>query len=272
MASSLNINKINDLYHSPAGEEIAAAELLPVIERYFPKKENSMILEVGCAFGRNLPALVEIGGAQVYACDIDDEALAKAKEKIIQKNLVDRVTLVKQVQEDQLPFNDNQFNVVIAWQLLEHIFNFQIKKKIIQEMVRVCSSGGLIIIETPNAFFPIDYHDSALPFVHWFLPRSWRQFLIRKVRGRNYPPSEYINIFKLEQLLKSCGAKVNKLSVIYFEKNYQDILKHLGGTTRVLKKLFFVFYWPVYCLLKIFHLPADTFTPSLRVVYQIIKE
>ncbi len=263
-------SKINSLYHDEkTGQEFAVKELLPVVNRY-NKAKAPKILEVGCGFGRNLYALSKVEKAQVIGCDIDKAELNKARERV-EKNKLNNVKLAVQENPDKLPFDNNSFDVVVLWQVLEHVLEKANKEKLLKEVNRVVKSGGVVIIETPNAFFPFDYHDTGLPLVHWLLPNSWRKFLLTKIRKQNWPVSQYTNIFQIKKFLTVETSKIIPLTKIYFINKYWEIFFNLGATMGNLKRIYFIFYFPIYLLLRLFGLPADLFAPAIRVVFKIEK-
>ena len=53
-----------------------------------------------------------------------------------------------------------------------------------------------------NQWFPFDYHDNKFPLVHWIAPRAVREWITWKVRGKRYPPSEYLSLPGLERLIR----------------------------------------------------------------------
>ena len=266
-----NINEITSLYHSEEGYELAKQELLPLIKEY-ATHEQSRILEIGCSFGRNLVALASLPNADITGCDIDTKLLSQAQKRLQEKGIT-AVKLVHQTNERQLPFDGNSFDIIVTWQLLEHVMSPEEKKCILQEAARVVKNNGIIIIETPNQLFPIDYHDTNLPFIHWIFPDSWREYFIRKIRKNKWPASQYTTIFQLKRFLKTSPGiqKIHSETKIYFQKSYQNIFKHWGGTRIGAKKIFFILYYPFYLLLRLLGLPGDTFTPSLRVVFRVNK-
>lgn len=266
-----DLNKFDDFYRSPEGEKMAREELLPVIERYQPAADLK-ILEVGCGYGRNLEALSGLKGSAFFGCDISAEDLAAAEKRAKELGRAN-IKLSLQPDKNKLPYEDGQFDLVVLWQVLEHVPSKEEKKSLLSEVSRVAKNNGLVLIETPNFFFPIDYHDTSLPLVH-YLPAAWRAPLIKKTRQRNFPPSFYTNIYQINNFLSSFGqvAAVKKMSRIFFEKKYFDIFKHLGGTRQGSKRMFFVLYFPIYLLLNLFKIDVDLFAPSVRAVFKIEKK
>jgi len=267
-----SINKINNIYKSEVGDKLAVEELLPLVKKYV-KVENPKILEVGCGYGRNLFALSHLKNSEVVGCDISKNELKKAQIKM-DKYGIKNVQLSLQTDNNKLPFVDNSFDLVVMWQVLEHVFSEEEKKNLINEVMRVLKKGGYVLIETPNWLFPFDYHDNNLPLVHWVFPDCWRQFITTRIRKEKFPPSQYTTICQIKKFIsKSSYIKSFKqVTKIYFEESYLDIFRHLGGTRKGFKVLFFLLYAPMYYTLRIMGFSGDTLTPSIRVIFKVDKK
>lgn len=267
----MDVNEINEIYKSKAGDELAKEELLPVVKKYL-KAKAPKILEIGCGYGRNLYALSHIPKSQITGCDISEGELKEAEKKM-KSYQITNVKTILQKESDRLPFADDSFDFVVIWQVVEHIPSKEEKQKFINESTRILKDRGHILIETPNFLFPFDYHDSGLPFVHWILPKKWRRKITKIIRKEDFPPSQYTTVYQLKKLfrrnpnIKSFEQKTK----VYFEDCYGDVFRNLGGTRIKFKKIFFSLYAPLYYFLKLLRLPGDTFTPSLRLVYKIRK-
>ncbi|OGL73587.1 hypothetical protein A3D73_01615 [Candidatus Uhrbacteria bacterium RIFCSPHIGHO2_02_FULL_60_44] len=268
----MDINAQNRMYKTDEGSRLAVEELVPVVRRYLGRTKHPRILEVGCGFGRNIEALSSIPGADVYGCDFSNVELKKARERLDELKRTN-VTLVHQKNENRLPFDDDSFDAIVCWQVLEHVLSRETKKRLIGEMVRVLKSGGFILIETPNFWFPVDYHDNRMLFVHWLLPMRARHALTTLVRNEDFPPSQYTSIYELRRMLRRSQyvRSFKQRTCIYFEERYSDVFRHMGGTNVLLKKIFFAMYYLFYLALRLFGLKGDLFTPSVRVVFQVRK-
>jgi ubiquinone/menaquinone biosynthesis C-methylase UbiE len=267
----MDLNTLNDRYKSDEGDALAIAELTPVVQHHL-HSNNPKILEIGCGYGRNLVALAAIPEALVTGCDFSAEELAKAEEKLAGYGITN-VILVHQKNERVLPFENNSFDFIVLWQVLEHVLSTDKKKALLEEAARVLKDGGKILIETPNFLFPFDYHDNNLPLVHWLLSDNLRYKITRKVRKEDFPPSQYTTLFEINRFLRKAPGvtSIKQVTHIYFEKSYLDIFRNLGGTRVRSKIIFFTLYFPIYVVLRVFRLPADLFTPSIRIVTKISK-
>src|SRR6185503_6290541 len=107
-------------YHGPEGDAFAIEELTPVAERFLP--QGGRVLEVGCGYGRNLVALSAVPGARVVGCDpaMDQLERAKVRTAALPPERAQRISLARQ-EPFRLPFRDGTFDLVVLWQVLEHV-------------------------------------------------------------------------------------------------------------------------------------------------------
>jgi SAM-dependent methyltransferase len=102
---------------------------------------GKMVLDLGCRDG----ILTEqYCAANTVTCvDIDERALQLCRDRL-------RVEVIQHDLNYPLPFADHSFNVVVAADVLEHVFfgiNF------IREIRRVLVNDGVFLGSTPNAFY-----------------------------------------------------------------------------------------------------------------------
>ena len=259
-------------YHGPEGDTFALEELLPVARRFVTRE--SRVLEVGCGYGRNLVALAHLDPRLVVGSDVDRGELTRAAERRagLPPERGQRVSLVQQ-EPKRLPFKDDSFDFVVLWQVLEHLFGEDLKQTVVSECVRVLKPGGHILVETPNQFFPVDYHDNKLPFVHWVLPLPAREWLTHRVRGMKYHPSEYVQLFSCEALLRRAPRVrgIEKRTRVYFAQGYAEAWRELAGTQVAAKRVVFAAAWPFHLVARLFGSSADLVLPSLRAVWRVEK-
>jgi len=91
-----------------------------------------------CAYRRSVR---QIRGkvAEVVACDVD--------EAVMKNRAVDRAVLIEA--EDQLPFPDRYFDLIVADYVFEHVRDSHLVSR---ELTRVLATGGWICARTPNAY------------------------------------------------------------------------------------------------------------------------
>lgn len=99
----------------------------------------SSALDVGAGAGAHAIRLRDMG-FQVSACDLDGHA--------VDKLCGIGIRALKQKCPHVLPFGDGSFDFVFAWQVIEHVDNYE---AFLAEMHRVCRAGGVVALATPNA-------------------------------------------------------------------------------------------------------------------------
>ena len=106
--------------------------------------KNKKILEIGCGSGFGSNILSDYA-SEVYAIDIDRDAIEKAKENNKKRNIkfynIDVL--------DGLPFDRNSFDSVVCFQVFEHI-DPRKTKRFLSEIERILKSSGKLFLTTPN--------------------------------------------------------------------------------------------------------------------------
>jgi len=103
-------------------------------------RKISRILDVGCGYGYFLKICDEYG-LSTYGIDVSKYALIKAK-------LNTKAILIQQSVEDPFPFPDMFFDVVVAFDFIDHLIH---PVKFLQETYRVLKRSGVLIIECENS-------------------------------------------------------------------------------------------------------------------------
>ncbi len=103
--------------------------------------KNKTILDIGCRDGALTSFFVESN--TVLGVDIDEVSLQKAKDNLA----ID--VLLFDLQSDWSVFNQKKFDVVVAGEILEHVFY---PERVIENVSSVLSSEGVFIGSVPNAF------------------------------------------------------------------------------------------------------------------------
>jgi SAM-dependent methyltransferase len=115
-------------------------------------KKAGRLLEVGCATGIFLNAMRETGPWDVYGVDISEPAIRYARD-VFGLN-------VFRGQLEEARFPDNHFDVVVLWDVLEHLPN---PKSALLEIRRVLADDGWLVFRVPN----LDSLDAKLFGPYW---------------------------------------------------------------------------------------------------------
>lgn len=109
-------------------------------ERYIRKHvvRGCSILEVGCGPGFFLKRLEN--DFVTYGLDVSEIAISKAKERTSKSKLFIGMA-------ESLPFDDEQIDCMIAFDLVEHLERPEV---FLKEAARVLTKKGALIISTPN--------------------------------------------------------------------------------------------------------------------------
>jgi 2-polyprenyl-3-methyl-5-hydroxy-6-metoxy-1,4-benzoquinol methylase len=137
------LERLNDLYRDHQGRReefvFGADDRARVVARLVGGPGLD-VLDLGCRTG----ALTQhyAAGNRVTGVDVDREALARAEERL-------GIATVWTDVEEQLPFDDSSFDVVVAGELLEHLAD---PRSVISRVRRVLRPGGRLVGSVPNAY------------------------------------------------------------------------------------------------------------------------
>ena len=120
---------------------------------------SAKVLDLGCGDGRfTLKARERIGTKRVYGVDIYDPSIERAKSRGIH-------VIKWDLNEFPYPFKDNEFDVVLSNQVIEHLFY---PVKFMREVFRLLKPGGYAVISTEN----LASWDNIVALVFGYLPFS----------------------------------------------------------------------------------------------------
>jgi SAM-dependent methyltransferase len=115
--------------------------------RRLPLPLNAYIYEVGCGTGGNLSMLARHG--TVFAMEPDSSALEIA-------SLQQRACVRLGSLPDHLPFADQQYNLIVMLDVLEHLDDDRLALERLYPMLK---PGGTLLITVPAFSFLWSYHD-----------------------------------------------------------------------------------------------------------------
>ena len=106
----------------------------------FSMLKKQRILDIGADTG-DFSRFLADNGFDVYAVDAVDKAIESIKAKGITAYKLD-------VEEDNLPFEDNYFDSVYCGEIIEHLLT---PDHLLKECKRVLKREGVLVVTVPNA-------------------------------------------------------------------------------------------------------------------------
>lgn len=111
-----------------------------VVEDMLPVKKNCAYLDVGCGDAElTLERAKKLLTRNVWGIEVLDSEIKKAKAK--------KIIIKKSDLNDKLLFNDKQFDIITATQVIEHLYDIDV---FVSEIYRMLKPGGILIISTEN--------------------------------------------------------------------------------------------------------------------------
>lgn len=186
---------------SPTGERVIEEYYLSNPEDYliyqfhlatyrysFPFVIGKHVLDLGCGSGYGTDLIAQ-QGANVAGVDISADAISYARRHYNRTNLTFMV--VENVEEFPLPFSDSSFDVVLSFQVIEHLND---PKPYLQDIQRVLKPSGTLLLATPdrserlfsfqkpwNVWHVHEYQSSAL---HQLLNRYFSDVQVLRMGGK----------------------------------------------------------------------------------------
>ncbi len=136
---------------------------------YVDGLSNGKTLDIGCGTGMIMRLLQGFGPA--YGTELSWEAIRFLKQR-------DLELIIRSDANEALSFKDNTFSVVTCLDVLEHLDN---DFSLLKEMLRVCKSGGHVIVTVPAFELLWSPHDTALHHKR----RYTKQQMLEKIRHFN---------------------------------------------------------------------------------------
>lgn len=117
-----------------------------IVREFMEPVAGKRILEVACGRG-GFASFLASKGAIMFGADFSRVALNIAR----QRESGNRAAVVALAQADaqQLPYADESFDIIVSCETIEHLPDPQ---QGLKEMARVCRTGGLLYLTTPNYF------------------------------------------------------------------------------------------------------------------------
>lgn len=122
----------------------------------------------------------------------------------------------------------NSFSIVHSNATIEHVGSYQNQIAFLKELVRI--SKDYVFIQTPNRFYPIDFH-TLIPFIHW-LPKKIHRKILKILNLNFYSFEKNLNLLSKKDLVNIC----NKLKVTKYEIIEHKIFFFTSNLILIIKK------------------------------------
>ncbi len=192
------------------------------------KDRRPRILDVGCGTGANLLMLSEYGDAE--GVDVSEDALAFCRERGLNK--------VKLGAAEELPYEDGTFDLVTAFDVVEHIDDDLAG---LREMRRVLRPGGRVLLFVPTFMFLWGLQDDVsnhrrryrLPELQRVLEQAG--FEIERTTYANI--TFFVPILLMRQLMRLTGVKADSENNINVSALNGVLGSLFGAESWILKRM-----------------------------------
>ena len=175
--------------------------------RLLKKHQPKLILDIATGTGDFAIEALSLNPEKIIGVDISEGMLSVGREKLIKKNLTDKIELISGDSE-LLPFKDNFFDAVIV---SFGVRNFENLEKGLSDMLRVLKPGGKVVIlefSKPKSF---PFKQIYQFYFQWILPK------IGKLISKNHAAYTYLP--DSVQAFPDGDDFLNILDKIGFQKN-----------------------------------------------------
>lgn len=130
--------RVDNFYFNVSRQRyLATLQLVPHLN------QKSRVLDVGSGYGHLSIMIKKIFGYDVYALDHRSTIAESLNSYGIHFSMCDLIS-------DDLPFEDNFFDIVMNCELIEHLFT--LPQRLFYEIRRVLKPQGKIVLTTPNLY------------------------------------------------------------------------------------------------------------------------
>jgi len=187
-----------------------------MFDQYLPEVKEKIVLDVGSGLGMSMDYFVK-RGSRVKGIDITPQSVRAARESGLD---------VIESDARNIPFENSRFDIVYSIGVIEHFKETQIA---LEEQVRVCKSGGIVIAVVPNLITPY-----SIGMILFELLSGRARHGMLTTYGKPFSRTSFRNMFK----------KVGCRDIVvkpYYGSAFLRLLfnKVYKGVTDVIEKSFF---------------------------------
>jgi len=183
--------------HNLEGNSDRIKKVINIISQHKGKR----LLDIGCGTG-NITVKLKDFIDEIHAIEISGRAVKAAKEKGVNASQLD-------IDEKNLPFNNNFFDIIFCGELIEHVFD---PDHLLDEIYRTLKPKGIAVITTPNLANYLNRLTLLFGFHPYFTSTGLR-YNTGKFFGKGYP-CPHITVFalrSLKELLRLHNFQIKKI-------------------------------------------------------------
>jgi SAM-dependent methyltransferase len=167
------------------------------------------ILEIGSGYGMVLAMGRKRFNAEMFGLEPSEQfqgAFSVCRELLIQYNLSPQI--IKKGVGENIPYEDNQFDIVYSSNVLEHVQN---PGKVIAEAIRVLKPGGISVFIVPNYGSWWEGH-----YGFYILPHSprWAISLLARMRGRDPAFARTLQLITYKRFMQWVKPLGNTIAIL----------------------------------------------------------
>jgi 2-polyprenyl-3-methyl-5-hydroxy-6-metoxy-1,4-benzoquinol methylase len=157
------------------------------------------VLDIGCGDGQVSAELARVTAANVVCVDVSATAVQACTSRGLEAHVVDIGTV-------PLPFSDSSFDLVFMTEVVEHLVR---PDRALEEVRRVLTKGGLLILSTPNLACLPNRALLALGIQPLFSEVSEEVVLGRRLRllGQGGQPVGHLRLYTKRALLEFLNSQ-----------------------------------------------------------------
>lgn len=147
--------------------DVAAKYMIPLLESWGAPVNGASVIDVGCGEGGGLCAMDDAGAASCRGFDIEVGRVDAAKQ-LKGERAISLTT--GNLYEEQLPFTDKHYDIVVLHDVFEHL---DFKDAVIKKLAAYAKPSGKIMITFPPYYSAYGAHQQLLntswvkfPFFH----------------------------------------------------------------------------------------------------------
>ena len=198
---------------------ISNPDFLNIIKKYKGNMLGKTVLDLGCGFGSSTLILSKYA-KKIFAIDLTHPAVKNAK-KNMKINKIKNVSL-KQMDAENLNFNNNYFDFVFSWGVIHHSHN---SKKILINIRKKLKKNGSCFIMVYNLLsFRYIFLSTYYLFLRGYIFKGYNfTSICTKFTDGHY--NKHYSIFEMKRVLKEVGYKNIRVSYGHHKGRILPFLK-----------------------------------------------